>query len=164
MASRPVNEKNTASADHRGSAARRYTVDLVEQQSFCEANYARLLKLMPTFDDREQWQYEVQSGARMWQIQLRVTERARYTTMLEVSQTDGLQEWGSSPHLQVRMYHDARMAEVVAWREHRRIQPKYDYPNQKMYQKDEKAQFNRFLSEWLTHSLANGQSQVPLPQ
>jgi len=155
-------KKPIAYAPHNG-AARRYKVDLAEQMSHCEANYARLLKLMPTFDECEQWHYDVQAGALVWQIHLKITERARYTTMLEVSQNDGLHAWGSSPKLQVRLYHDVKMAEVVAWREHRRIQPKYDYPNQKMYQKDEKAQFNRFLSDWLIHSLANGQTPVTLP-
>lgn len=141
----------------------RYKVDLAGQMACCEANYARLLKLMPTFDQHDQWHYDVQAGETSWNICLRVTERARYTTMLEVTQRNGLQHWGSSPQLQVRLYHDARMAEVVAWQEHRRVRPKYDYPNQKMYQRDEKAQFNRFLEDWLSHSLAHGKSCQVVP-
>lgn len=147
-------QTTASSVTHRGP--RRYKVDLAEQLSHCEANYARLLKLMPTFDDCERWDYDVQAGAKVWQIHLKITERARYTTMLEVTQNDGLHDWGSSPKLQVRLYHDAKMAEVIAWEEHQRVKPRYDYPNQNMYQRDEKAQFNRFLSDLLSHSLANG--------
>ncbi|GAB3105243.1 DUF1249 domain-containing protein [Aestuariicella hydrocarbonica] len=150
---------NSAQSQSGGfRAPRRYIVDLSGQQACCEANYARLLKLMPTFDQRDQWHYDVQAGEQFWSIRLAVTERARYTTMLEVTQQNGLQEWGSSPRLQVRLYHDARMAEVVAWQEHRRVRPRYEYPNRNMYQRDEKAQFNRFLEDWLSHSLAHGQS------
>ncbi|MGH1372392.1 MAG: DUF1249 domain-containing protein [Cellvibrionaceae bacterium] len=141
---------------------RRYTVDLAEQMSHCEANYARLLKLMPAFEESEQWHYDVQAGAKVWQIHFQITERARYTTMLDVVQNNGLNDWGSSPKLQVRLYHDAKMAEVVAWKEHRQIKPKYDYPNKNLYQKDEKAQFNRFLSDWLSYSLAHGRVATPL--
>lgn len=136
----------------------RYKVDLATQQACCEANYARLLKLMPAFAERDQWQYDVQAGATFWKIRLRVTERAPYTTMLEVIQHNGLQQWGSSPSLQVRLYHDACMAEVTAWQGHQRLRPRYEYPNQQMYQRDEKAQFDRFLEDWLSYSLAYGQS------
>lgn len=142
----------------RAVGSRRYKVNLADQMACCEANYARLLKLMPTFDDCDHWSYGVQAGGQVWKISLRVVERARYTTMLEVTQDDSPEDWGRSPKLQVRLYHDVRMAEVTAWHEHRRVKAKYDYPNQKMYHRDEKAQFNQFLGDWLTHSLSHGQS------
>ncbi len=140
-----------------GRVASRYKVNLGEQIACCEANYARLLKLMPEFEGLDEWQYAVQSGAKAWRIRLRVTERAPYTTMLEVYQEDELKHWGGSPKLQIRLYHDAQLAEVIAWHQHRRLRPRYDYPNCKMYQQDEKAQMNRFLRDWLIHSQANGQ-------
>ncbi len=147
-----------------GTHKHKYRVNLSEQMAHCEANYARLLKLMPTFDECEHWHYDVQAGSQTWQIHLRVTERAPYTTTLEVCQQDTLHHWGSSPTLQVRLYHDARMAEVVSCQGHRRVLPRYDYPNRQMYQQDEKAQFNRFLSDWLSHSLAHGQSRSRVSQ
>lgn len=144
-------------ARSHGRNASRYRVDLGAQMACCEANYVRLLKLMPNLEARDDWQFQVQSGGRCWDIHIRVSERARYTTMLEIAQEDGLQHWGSLPVLQVRLYHDAQMAEVVAWQHHRQWKPRYDYPNRSMYQQDEKAQLNRFLSDWLIHSQANGQ-------
>lgn len=143
----------------RARNSQRYKVDLAGQMACCEANYVRLLKLMPDYEQTNVWQYQVQSAGKIWQIRLNISERARYTTMLEIFQEDGFRHWGGSPTLQVRLYHDVQMAEVIAWRHHRRLKPKYDYPNANMYQKDEKAQFNRFLSDWLIHNQANGYSK-----
>jgi len=40
--------------------------------------------------------------------------------------------------------------------------PRYTYPNDNMYQEDEKLQQNRFLSDWLEHCLQNGRDCPPL--
>ncbi len=60
------------------------------------------------------------------------------------------------PHLEVQVYHDARMAEVVSAEHTRRLRSIYPYPNEAMHQPDEKAQLNLFLGEWLSHCLACG--------
>ena len=140
----------------RARKSQRYKVNLAEQLACCEANYARMLKLMPNRNSQDEWHYQVQSGGKVWQIRLHITERARYTTMLEIYQNDGLSSCGGPAAMEVRLYHDAQMAEVVAWYQHRQLKPRYDYPNDKMYQQDEKAQLNRFLSDWLIHNQAHG--------
>lgn len=56
----------------------------------------------------------------------------------------------------VRLYHDATVAEVVSWEGHRRFRARHDYPNPRMYHSDEKAQLNRFLGELLELSLTQG--------
>jgi uncharacterized protein YqiB (DUF1249 family) len=50
----------------------------------------------------------------------------------------------------------ANLAEVLAWAEHKRLRPRYDYPNQAMYQSDEKLQINQFLGECLNLCLRYG--------
>ena len=50
------------------------------------------------------------------------------------------------------------MLEVGAFQSHRRIAPRYDYPNPAMYQQDEKLRQNLFLADWLEHCLQNGLS------
>ena len=55
---------------------------------------------------------------------------------------------------------DARMVEVGMFQSHRRIAGRYNYPNARMYQQDEKLQQNRFLADWLEHCLANGRLGV----
>lgn len=58
--------------------------------------------------------------------------------------------------LDVRLYHDATVAEVIAWQGHRRFQARNEYPNRHMYQRDEKAQLNGFLGELLAACLKEG--------
>jgi uncharacterized protein YqiB (DUF1249 family) len=78
-----------------------------------------------------------------------------YTTTLRVRQEHSL-PWLPVPHLEVQVYHDARMAEVVSAEHTRRLRSIYPYPNEAMHQPDEKAQLNLFLGEWLSHCLACG--------
>lgn len=135
-----------------------YVVDLRSQQAECEANYVRLCKLMPSLEQRESWEYQVEAKGELpaEKIQLTMLERAPYTFTLEIKQAQSAHPFEQDRVLRVRMYHDARMAEVVSWNKHWNTRASYDYPNQRMYQKDEKLQLNRFLGEWLAHCLARG--------
>lgn len=148
---------------------RPYAVDLRRQQALCEANYVRLCKLLPEIDQHDNWEYlfaspqsDGQGGVAGEKIQLQVLQRAPYTLTLDVKQA-----WASHPYeqareLRVRMYHDARMAEVVAWNQQWNTRSRYDYPNARMQQEDEKYQLNCFLGEWLAHCLARGQVEIRL--
>ncbi|MDQ2076452.1 DUF1249 domain-containing protein [Marinimicrobium sp. ABcell2] len=139
----------------------RYKVDLPRQQAECEANYWRLRKLMPGVTYTERWQFTVLAGDNLHHTRIQVLERSRYTTSVQITQVargDSEGSWLKAPKLTVRLYHDARLAEVLTWEHHRRLQPRYDYPNRAMYQSDEKAQLNRFLGEWLSVCLQCGHS------
>lgn len=130
---------------------RRYRIDLAAELAECEANYARLLRLLPMLE-RDTHAFGV--GAHL-QLHVTVTERSPYTTTLEFCQLPaGIPS--VAPRLTVRAYHDARLAEVIAFTSRRRVQPRYDYPNPAMHQPDEKSQWNRFLGEWLSHCLQHG--------
>lgn len=144
----------------------RYKVNFPLQMAQCEANYLLLSKLTPGLAARDIWQFAVERAGKSWEMSIEITERMRYTTTVRVARHDaGDTSWLQSPQLTVRMYHDAELAEVLAWEGHRRLQVRYNYPNRDMYQVDEKAQFNRFLGEWLTHCLQHGHSlaDVSLP-
>lgn len=144
----------------------RYKVDLARQLAECEANYWRLRKLLPRERPArgEQWHLAITSGDHSWQTRFRVIEDSRYTTTVQIHQTDvrDRSDWLRSPRLTVRLYRDAGLAEVLAWERHRHLQPRYDYPNRAMYQRDEKAQLNRFLGEWLGLCLARGHRLEPV--
>jgi uncharacterized protein YqiB (DUF1249 family) len=56
----------------------------------------------------------------------------------------------------VRLYHDANLAEVVKCQGYQQFAPRYEYPNINMHQIDEKAQMNRFLGELLAHCVSHG--------
>lgn len=125
-------------------------MDLPLQMAECETNYVRLTKLVADKSQNE-FRFIVARGDQQWLHLLRILERSPYTTTLELSRTciGVSSEWLAMPKLTLRMYHDAKLAEVLAWEGHKRLRPRYEYPNQSMYQSDEKYQLNRFLGEWL---------------
>src|SRR5690606_26168532 len=134
-----------------------YKVDLPLQMAECEANYYRLLKLVGTLE-QDEYRFVIHR-ARNESLQiLRIIERSRYTTTIQLRQIPlvPMTQWLQMPRLTLRMYHDAQLAEVLAWEGHKRLRPRYDYPNSAMYQSDEKLQINQFLGECLTVCLAQG--------
>ena len=132
--------------DYIRPRGRPVTIDLCAQHILCELNYHRLLRFMPGWREGVS-QWSVHRGDRRNKAaSLRVTQSAPYTTTVLLQQDFGI---GLSPKIAVRLYHDAAMAEIVAWDNHRHWRSSYTYPNQKMYQPDEKASLNRFLYDWL---------------
>ena len=130
-------------------------VDLAGLQALCAANYARLRKLLPRLDADNEDSFIIDVAGEQG-VAVRVLERGPYTTIIDIKQQTPFALWAKAPHFQVRLYHDARMAEVFACQRGRHFRPRYDYPNKSMYQRDEKFQVNRFFSEWLGVCLSNG--------
>ena len=131
---------------------KRFKLDLVELHAICEANYVRLLRLFPDYENRNAHEFSVGRAF----VRLEVLERCRYTTIFRLSQQRAEDCWLGTLRVEVRAYHDAGMLEVGMFQSHRHIAARYQYPNQNMYQQDEKSQQNRFLAEWLEHCLLNG--------
>ena len=95
------------------------------------------------------------NGSR-FEVRLAVLERSPYTTLVRLSQQPEV-PWSHKASLTIRLYHDARSAEVVEYQGRRHfLKAVYDYPNVDMRQPDEKAQINRFLGEYLSLCLAHG--------
>lgn len=135
-----------------------YHVDLAELMRVYETNYAKLNALLPVG-------HHV-GDVRCYQAvnmvyQLTVNEVTKYTTLIDICQSDAMPVF-PLPKMSVRLYHDARVAEVCASGDFSRVKAKYDYPNTKLLQKDEKFQLNKFLGEWLTFCLKNGISRTPI--
>ncbi len=142
---------------------RRYRVDLPSQMAECDANYLRLSRLFPAMCDEEERSFILALGGRDSQVRISVVERGPYTTLLDIKQLPDV-SWLAQAHLRVRLYHDARSAEVVECQGVRHFRAAYGYPNPSMHQPDEKAQVNRLLSEFLTLCLAQGAARfAPLP-
>ncbi|HDY7966918.1 TPA: DUF1249 family protein [Vibrio vulnificus] len=140
------------------AAKQPYYVDLVGLMRTYETNYAKLNALLP---------FNAEVGdVRCYQVvnmiyQMTVKEVTKYTTIVEICQSDDIPLF-PLPTMSVRLYHDARVAEVLSSGEHVRFKAKYDYPNEKLMQKDEKHQLNAFLGEWLTFCLKSGISRTPI--
>jgi uncharacterized protein len=142
---------------------KRYVVDLKKQMAECEGNYIRLLKLLPDLEENDRWQFAISDESlHLGELAICVIERSKYTTLLRIWQKDSWGEWLNQPELSVRMYHDARLAEVVGYQKQRHLDGRYHYPNPKMRQPDEKMQINLFLAEWLSHLQQYGHSVDPI--
>lgn len=136
-----------------------YTPNLSKLMSDCEINYHRLMRLLPEIDDLEEWRFGVDANTdKLKQVSIHVVERSKYTTTVAVAQESLLDDWVPKPTLTVRLYHDAQMAEVLTFQRNRYIRQTYLYPNEKMFQPDEKAQLNVFLGEWLEFCLRSGRA------
>lgn len=135
-----------------------YHVDLAELMRVYETNYAKLNALLPrqpSVGDIRRYQ------AASMSYQIQVGEVTKYTTLVDICQSDDVPIF-PLPKMSVRLYHDARVAEVCSSEYLSRVKARYDYPNDKMVQKDEKAQLNRFLGDWLSFCLKQGISRTPL--
>lgn len=133
---------------------KRYTPNLVQMAAVCEANYIRLLKLLPS--EQKSRSFALSAGEAPVTVCINITEEHPYTTMLNVQQQGIQSQWLQPQSMQVRMYHDANMAEVLGYQQHSRIEGRYAYPNSLMHQPDEKLQINLFLAQWLGHCLKHG--------
>ncbi|MFT3929729.1 MAG: DUF1249 domain-containing protein [Spongiibacteraceae bacterium] len=151
MGIHPSNTLTTRAQFARPRIKSRYCVDLAASHAECEANYWRLQRLLRAFQADER---SFAIGDHL-QLHISVTERSPYTTFIDIEQAQTAIPALAS-NVSVRVYHDAQMAEVVAFAHLQRILPHYDYPNPDMHQPDEKAQWNRFLGEWLSHCLQHG--------
>ena len=150
----------------------RYSIDLPALHASCESSYVRLLKLFPDYATSNVREFQLWGGCR---VRFEVVERCRYTTLLKAWQlapagTDATlvdTPWLLPLYFELRMYHDADMAEVTGFQStarrpgrhsSRHIAARYEYPNPAMYAPDEKAQRNVFLAEWLRHCLLCGET------
>jgi uncharacterized protein YqiB (DUF1249 family) len=130
---------------------RKYVPKLANMHQVCEVNYGRLLKLLPDCDT-EDLQYQFKVNASLLYT-IKIIECSRYTSTLEMSQKNQMGYEFLRPVVQVRLYHDAKMAEVISAQNIGSLKPSYQYPNTKMYQKNEKEMVNLFLAEWLQFCL-----------
>ncbi|HAQ73258.1 MAG TPA: DUF1249 domain-containing protein, partial [Pseudomonas sp.] len=92
----------------------RYRVDLLELQAACEANYLRLMRLLPQMrTSQDTRRVAMSQGDRLLGVLvLQVLENCPYTSTLRITQEHCL-PWLPVPQMEVRVYHDARMAEVT---------------------------------------------------
>ena len=134
---------------------RTYKVDLSAHMAVCDINYQRMLKLFPKMREQDEIKIALTPGADGTFVVIKALERSPYTTLLYLSQQPEL-NWGSSPNMRIRMYHDSSSAEVVEYQHENRFHGHYEYPNQRMRHPDEKVQLNRFLSEYLSLCLTIG--------
>jgi uncharacterized protein len=129
-----------------------HKLDLSGLHGTCEANYARLLRLFPDYETSNRREFILGEA----KVSFEVVERCRYTTIFRLQQHSSEGPLLAPLCIEARVYHDARMLEVGRFQSKRVVHPRYEYPNEAMYQQDEKSQQNYFLADWLEHCLQNG--------
>lgn len=138
---------------------KRYSFDLCAHMAVCDANYFRILKLLPELDlfSRREIALLHPKFTQQMIVILEVIEKFKYTSTVKISQhCENNCSHYAPPVMQIRMYHDAKTAEVLSYQNHRFFKSIYEVPNKNMYHPDEKEQLNRFLTEWLSLCLAKG--------
>ena len=134
----------------------RYKIDLVEHMAECDQNYARVVKLFPDHAEVNHRDLVLCFGEEAVNVRMSVLERSRYTSVILLTQEAS--SVAPSNRIRIRVYHDAKSAEVIEIQNQRRFDAIYGYPNPKMRQRDEKKQINRFLGEVLGFCLTFGAS------
>lgn len=132
----------------------------MEEQSNCDHAYLLLIKLLPSFELSSERTFLVEGSAGLQKMSMQVIERTPYTSLIHVGPISDSEDTPGFTMI-IRAYHDARMAEVISCGAVGRLQVRFQYPNDKMAHPDEKAQLNRFMREWLTHSLTFGKADLP---
>lgn len=160
---------------HLKAKQKRYSVDLSSHMAECDANYQRLMRIFPNLREVSESRLKLLVNTEQTVV-FDVLEKGPFTTLLRISfgeadnaeaetTKNGQLDWVSfatTPQLTVRVYHDAKSAEVVSYQNQMRFHGVYEYPNMRMRQRDEKVQLNRFLSEFLSVCLQHGASIEPV--
>ena len=120
-----------------------------------ETNYIYLRRLVPQLDGRRDAQ--VSSVDRGPDLHLEVMERCPYTTSLMLTHRFDAQAAGESlPDLQVRIYHDARVAEVLPASAPARLGRIGSRVLPETGTLAWRWAVNRFLNRWLRYCLGEG--------
>lgn len=120
----------------------------------CEANFERLLRLIPNLPDLAECSVARADGKPSLHLQL--LKHSRYTLTLELShrfskEFDSLVE----PAVIIRVYLDARAAEMLSDHARPGVHEALSRGRQAREVLDYKWSLNYFLSQWLDHCLAN---------
>lgn len=140
---------------------RRQQLNLVRWHTECELNYCRIYRLVPDLDQCERQVRINYLDNPKTGISVRILERTRYTSLLSIDADGAGPCWLPGIEIKVRIYRDARMAEVIEWCSDRTI-PWALCERPGMQSRDEKWQWNWYLSELLSHTLKHGMVDVEL--
>lgn len=147
---------------------RPYSIDLSAQMAVCDANFIRILQLLPNleFGTKREISFNnelsfVTPRKDSLITTLEVIESFKYTSTIRIANLSNHsatanRSYYQPPEMLIRVYHDAKTAEVVSYQQAKYFKAKYPLPNKGMYQADEKEQINFFLSEWLSFCQKEG--------
>jgi len=119
-----------------------------------EHNYIRLLDLIPNLDLLDGECVSERSGQRsLW---LRIVEQTPYSTLCDLHEYSGENEGVEEIALSLRVYHDARVADLLSYRNRFGGSEVFDAQVLETPGLNKKRELNFFLWKWLGHCLAHG--------
>tara|TARA_B110000967_G_scaffold209297_1_gene264807 strand:- start:1403 stop:1843 length:441 start_codon:yes stop_codon:yes gene_type:complete len=141
--------------------ARKQQLNLTRLHEECERNYRRLQRVIPEskiLGATTRLYCEGQSSSGMI---LEIIEVTKYTSTVLIIADRAGPRWLTEIEIKVRIYRDAQMAEVIEWCSDRTI-PWALSETTAMHERDEKWQWNMFLSELLCHGLRFGVTELEM--
>ncbi|MCL1126427.1 DUF1249 domain-containing protein [Shewanella surugensis] len=137
----------------------KYQPNISRYLALCGRNYINILRWLPQISFKgDIWQIQGEYG----RLNVRLLEDTPYTQVINISRNinvnplslEKMNRVNSSellaiPHISVRIFHDAQLAEVLTSQQISQLRPVYDYPNVEMHHEDEKYRVNAFLEELL---------------
>ena len=125
-----------------------------------ECNYIRLRNLVPDLDVMPDEVCSRIDG--VLDLHLRIVERCKFTTTLNLTYVFHDEEGDfPAPDMQVRMYHDAQVGEVISCGRRRGLRHASYNRMFNTYTLAEKWRMNRFLQKWLGYCLMQGHRFIP---
>ena len=122
-----------------------------------ERNYISMRRLIPDMPaSKTSWRSQTPGGLN---LHLQILERFRYTTELSLTYYFKRNEqWVAEPDLYIRIYHDARLAEVISARLRHRPYFVAEAVESDRKHLNSRWHVNRFLYKWLHYCLHQGHS------
>jgi len=125
-----------------------------------ECIYIRLRNLVPDADALPDYTVSCIDG--VLDLHLRVVDRSRFTTTFHLTYVfhDCEGEF-PAPDMQVRLYHDAQVGEVISCGRRRGRRHALYHRMYQSYSLEQKWHMNRFLQKWLGYCLMQGHCFIP---
>jgi len=153
------------------TVARKYHPRISSLMNLCEVNYMLMLRILADKESTGEQRCFFISDFLSYTVT--INEVTRYTSLVTISQDINASFASKSsnvlaltkllqPRMVIRLYHDARVAEVNSSQDIYHVKPRNDYPNVLMHLPDEKQQINQFLKEWLQLCFELGQVKLTL--
>ena len=124
-----------------------------------EINYLKLMKLLPIQKRNTEFNFLIPEGLNNSEIRISINKKSKHTSEFTLYKSNLLLHMDDT-QMRIYIYHDAKMAEVRRFNGKSQFWLRNKYPNKNMLSKDEKFQWNIFLSEFLTHAQLHGLSVV----
>ena len=127
-----------------------------------EINFLKLNKILPNILKENSASFSLPEGDKSSVVNINVSKESKYTSRLIVCQSNFSIRSIENMIMEVAVYHDLRMIEIRRFNGKHQFWARNVFPNKNMLSKDEKYQWNKYLSEWLGFVAKEGLSNIEI--